>query len=428
MLEPTSGMTSNQPVRACVSCKIQKRRCDKTFPACTYCTRLYWTVTDILFFALEGMSYANTEVRVRRGGATGQSLPNRYSMSPRAETSLLLLCVRLITQSHSAFVNVLPAQTPEYLAAKRFYADVEAAGVNTIQVLQAAILIALYELGHAIYPRAYLSIGVCVRYAIAFGFDGNGMTQGNMPYDWIEAEERKRAWWAVLIIDRFVNLGTPTRQLVVEDPESTTILPMDDEAWDSGVQGSNESFTLSSPSSLSMGRFARFAQATYLLGRVLRHTRDHTADANFHEEEAVQLRRTLHALVNLAQVEERVRQLEFCTQISICYSALLILGDPETVPSSENSIIEAIAKVACQIAKDFLLGLIVPLEKISPFMLHLIYHSAVIYMEINQETRSDESAQALNHLKKTLRVVEKRWKAAGVYLEILKAREITHFT
>lgn len=67
-----------------------------------------------------------------------------------------------------------------------------------------------------------------------------------------------------------------------------------------------------------MGRFARFAQATYLLGRVLQHVSDQTVDRSFHQAEAAQLRRTLRALVKLSEVESKVRELEFCSQTAIC--------------------------------------------------------------------------------------------------------------
>jgi hypothetical protein len=68
-----------------------------------------------------------------------------------------------------------------------------------------------------------------------------------------------------------------------------------------------------------MGRFARFAQATYLLGRVLRHVSDEMIDMSFREEEATQLRRTLLALVKLSEMEGEVRRLEFCTQTAVCH-------------------------------------------------------------------------------------------------------------
>lgn len=97
------------------------------------------------------------------------------------------------------------SMTPEYLAAKRLYAEMEGAGGFSTQVLQSGVLIALHEFGHAVYPAAYLSIGACARYGISSGMDGTGTSQVKAPYDWIEAEERKRVWWAVLILDRYVS-------------------------------------------------------------------------------------------------------------------------------------------------------------------------------------------------------------------------------
>jgi hypothetical protein len=119
----------------------------------------------------------------------------------RSDVALLLLCMRLIT--------MLPAgtpmsRTPEYLAAKRFHTELELTAGFSPQVLQAGVLIALYEYGHAIYPAAYLTIGGLARYGISSGIDGTGPSQMSPPSDWIEAEERKRIWWAVLILDRKV--------------------------------------------------------------------------------------------------------------------------------------------------------------------------------------------------------------------------------
>jgi hypothetical protein len=55
---------------------------------------------------------------------------------PRAENALLLLCVRLITVSCPKTLDVHPAKAPAYLAARRFHAEVEAAGIYNLQVLQ----------------------------------------------------------------------------------------------------------------------------------------------------------------------------------------------------------------------------------------------------------------------------------------------------
>lgn len=133
-----------------------------------------------------------------------------YSPAPHAK--LLFLCMRLVVsvpspapEKGSMQAEEEPWQAPIYLSAKSFLADLEMAGICSIQILQAAILIALFELGHGIYPSAVLTVGQCVRYGVAFGFDGKYRTGTEKGSDWIEAEERKRAWWAVLILDRYVS-------------------------------------------------------------------------------------------------------------------------------------------------------------------------------------------------------------------------------
>jgi len=117
-----------------------------------------------------------------------------------------------------------------------------------------------------------------------------------------------------------VNLGNPSRSLATQEPHPSSPLPAADDAWDAGASSSGESFTLSSPTNLRMGRFARFAQAIYLLGRVYKHVSDQTGDHEFLQEEAVQLRRTIEALVILTDLEgSQSNKLEFCTQTALSY-------------------------------------------------------------------------------------------------------------
>lgn len=68
-----------------------------------------------------------------------------------------------------------------------------------------------------------------------------------------------------------------------------------------------------------MSRYARLAQAAYLLGRVLGNTTDKTLAEDFRREEASQLYRTLSALINVSDVEGTVEELSFCPQLGICF-------------------------------------------------------------------------------------------------------------
>lgn len=94
-------------------------------------------------------------------------------------------------------------KTPMYTVAKRFFLELETAGCFSIRLVQAGLLIGFYELGHCIYPAAYMSIGVCARLAVALGLDKD-IKQSNIIAGllWDQVEERKRVWWAILILDR----------------------------------------------------------------------------------------------------------------------------------------------------------------------------------------------------------------------------------
>lgn len=92
-------------------------------------------------------------------------------------------------------------------------------------------------------------------------------------------------------------MGGDNRPLFTEDPSKSTHLPVDDGAWDRGVSPISSSSILgflqadnlqesvvldrlfvSSSTELSASPFARVAQATHLLGKVIRHCNDEVKD------------------------------------------------------------------------------------------------------------------------------------------------------
>ncbi len=60
-------------------------------------------------------------------------------------------------------------------------------------------------------------------------------------------------------------------------------------------------FALSSPSQLHMSKFALLCQASRLLGQVLHHIANGAVNQEMHDEEGVQLDRTINAMINAAQ-------------------------------------------------------------------------------------------------------------------------------
>lgn len=132
----------------------------------------------------------------------------------RCELSLLVLCMKLYCTAPPE--DSPDARTPLYRLAKGFYLELETAGIMSIHLLQAAVLIACYEIAQAVYPAGYLTVGACARYGVALGID-KLMTDLNdskgQSRPWIEVEEMRRVWWAVLMLDRQV---CPRLELVIE--------------------------------------------------------------------------------------------------------------------------------------------------------------------------------------------------------------------
>ncbi|PKK52626.1 hypothetical protein CI102_2884, partial [Trichoderma harzianum] len=136
--------------------------------------------------------------RARLLGKTPTELP--------ADVALLLLCMRLITSAPSESSRN-GTRTDLHLAAKQGFLNMEMAGVLSVECLEAGLLISLYEINHAIYPSAFLSVGACTRYSQAMGFGGPNALKLRPPYNRSELEESRRLWWAVVLLDRYVPFG-----------------------------------------------------------------------------------------------------------------------------------------------------------------------------------------------------------------------------
>jgi hypothetical protein len=129
----------------------------------------------------------------------------RSSLHTRPDVVLLLLALRLLGSLPPT--NPRNPRTTLYSIVKQFYLQLESSNTFSILVLQAGILLALYELGHGIYPAAFLSIGACARYAHALGIKTGSQSARKRVLSLVEVEEQRRVWWAIVILDRYVPIS-----------------------------------------------------------------------------------------------------------------------------------------------------------------------------------------------------------------------------
>lgn len=161
------------------------------------------------------------------------------------DVTLLLLCLNLITSLPP--VSPRNPRTPLYHAAKHFYFELEGDVAFSILILQAGVLLGLYEIGHGIYPAAFLTIGACARYAHALGINARrtGKSRkvltlekkgvvGNCDFGSVRRQHILRFPQAD-DCERFVSIGCPGRPLATVEPGLNDLLPADDAEWDRGV-------------------------------------------------------------------------------------------------------------------------------------------------------------------------------------------------
>jgi hypothetical protein len=246
-----------------------------------------------------------------------QSLTTR----PRADFAALCLCILLVQQTPLGKTTNMRSSL--YFKVKNLISLLETTESLSLDLLHCRILLTFYEIGHGLHTAAYISVAACARTARALGLHKKRWRNLDAELDRLILEEEKRAWWAIVIMDRFINLCNGDVSFAMDDPERTDPLPILDLIWsESPVRADLEGLInappfLDTPFSITVGQMARECQISHLVGRAVRHMFDPTPDPGFNAEEAVQLERTLKAYLPLLANEE-LKIGKYCGAYGMC--------------------------------------------------------------------------------------------------------------
>ncbi|KAL6691743.1 hypothetical protein J3F84DRAFT_161505 [Trichoderma pleuroticola] len=379
------------PVNACKACRNSKRKCNRVLPICSTCLRFgrlcvyegnaglqnslvpetsgpsrsSLTILNATFgtaLQKEARSILGTPDEVRQTastyfGSVHQRLPiisesrfrenlSRLFVPSGIDFTTLCMCMKLIQQNPvQKNIRTGDITSPQYLVAKSSIGFLEAAGFDTLDAIQSRLLLALYEIGHGIYPAASISIGSCARLARNIGLSRDSWLLQD-----IDVEERKRTWWAVHNFDRFTALCGGDAIFASEDATTDTHLPSNDEQVSSTVsvsvgfgsrqisieeslkgqtQATSETATatISTPAPFHVGPFARECQVAHLIGRVVQHVYHPITDVDFRSRERAQLERTLKAFLPIL-IDEELEFSTYCGALGMCISSLYALYIP----------------------------------------------------------------------------------------------------
>ncbi|KAL5046500.1 hypothetical protein BDW71DRAFT_64130 [Aspergillus fruticulosus] len=287
--------------KVCSTCRSRKKRCDKALPCCGYCAAkgLQCQYQDERPFGLDLVptpslfeTSSTVEATVCREvqriiSFTGQYLDEvsvRYFQSiqwylpiisrqrfhahllsfgtdPRADFSVLLLSMYMLTYSPDPDRpdgrHVDPSTL--YLAAKSLFSQAQTIGRPSLNLIQAGILIAVYEYWRGELDRGFVSIGGCARMAYAAGLK-RPTSLPSMNNDVYPDEEDGSTWWGICMCER---IGLC--DISVFDQPMLSVMPTEVDAFSSRE---NESVP-STPSNVYQDGFRQAMRATYLLDRLL---------------------------------------------------------------------------------------------------------------------------------------------------------------
>jgi hypothetical protein len=131
-----------------------------------------------------------------------ENLPS-LETAPSADFMTLCLSMYLLLEfpnaQHPSIGSMVSAT---YLTVKGVLSMTEATGYQSLKLVQARILVLLYEMGHGIHPAAAISLGACAMLARTIGISRSGLQKSKEGYDPHDFQERIRAWWTLHNLDR----------------------------------------------------------------------------------------------------------------------------------------------------------------------------------------------------------------------------------
>ncbi|KAH7397778.1 hypothetical protein BKA64DRAFT_753456 [Cadophora sp. MPI-SDFR-AT-0126] len=361
---------------------------------------------------------------------------------------LLLLCIKLVTDPPTEQDNA--ASTPLYRTAKGLCFRLENSCSLSLHLLQSVVLIAVYELGHGIFPGVQLTIAHAARLGIITGLHDRKHAPQLFkdPDTYKMREEERRTWWAIVILERYMNLGTYGQPLATPEPLQGTLLPCSEDSWDNqgGRLASNVPLFASSFSlTTEIGSYASTCQAAHILGLVLRHRDEQNtvvSDTHYRIAEAQRLHKTL-VLLSLHLSGQATMDTHNVTNnftaMGLCYAARVALynmyacnehysatearlGEETEMQQASIDGLKEVTQCVYQFAHSILDVAILDDQLISRSLLltHSLYFAASELAWFIREMNYAEDVQFLKVIVELLTVMSRTWRVAKQYLKILE--------
>lgn len=215
-----------------------------------------------------------------------------------ADFSILLLTMSLITYCPTNIPGNIPDQETVYLCTKMLFAQVQASAAASTYLIQACILLAVFEYASGRAEVAFVSIETCaVMSHVLSSYKRSRFQDFEDPDEGLQAIEEKNLLWGVMICERCrtpLNLealnqcansrsslfnfevNAPIQPLAAVHPDIYDFSPYEVETLDGNIDGyimPRLGVSVATMDSSKVGSFGRHAQVVYLMDQLRNATR-----------------------------------------------------------------------------------------------------------------------------------------------------------
>ncbi|OQD61406.1 hypothetical protein PENPOL_c017G06052 [Penicillium polonicum] len=443
--------------QACFRCRRQKRKCDKILPCCTLCKRLNKHCDYVLpsevprllpvpdWAELTPSNLRHTlEAQVSLIVGDGLQLQAAVALyfrtvhtwfpivsetcynirlsSVRVQTAtspsdlnLLTLCMALVCKEPVEGELPLPTRSL-YASLKSFVALLEAMGTNSLEMLQGRLLLAIFEIGHAMYPAAYISTAVNVRAAISLGINAPCEDLRKIFRDRQKAKEAQQTWRGITITDRYVSLENG------QAPSTYRGRPID------VVRGNKDTEDLAK---VEMDSFTKLAHASQLLDQALVHVHVTQSHSLVDSVDAVQILKSLTSFLSTFQSGDSNPHPLSDSALALCRSAMLEtleVGSHTYIPDNEccvHTSLNILKSLVYEIAEGAETSPSIEMATLSVFLPHCLYKAAMVCLNDSRLAGGVDPEPSIRPLKALLGYLGMRWLAARCYLAKVETAQET---
>ncbi|KAJ2968180.1 hypothetical protein NQ176_g9304 [Zarea fungicola] len=347
-----------------------------------------------------------------------------FNTSQRPEFAILLLSMLLILQNPTDTTG----GSAFYEAVRSLYWHISADVEESIELIQAGLLIACYEYASGLVKASCKTVGSCAHMAswMSFHAAGSELTADMSDTSQDEVAEKHNIWWALVGADQLLRstkcyADALDKHFAIHRSTIPTDLPLEAEDLDSSI-----STTIRGR---SFNQFGLQARAALLFDQAAELCERQTAGIYGLEEYKTRVDAELRSFMALVIEKNGGRACGYCEATSLTLAALFLIHGPcmarpvhftglrDASNAASSLAMQTIIQIAVDIGYHFnTVSNTLNMTKVPPTCPQVLYLAAVQLLHSSDTDRA-ESTERVEVLREALWNYSRRWQVAAHYLE-----------